>query len=494
MIAGRIAHAVPADAGVAPRPRPDAGFSIVLAVAAILVLLTLGLALVSIVVEDSDLSVNHVRSNQAFYAAHAGVEYAVLKLSANPAWTGLASPGKNVGRGYFWVAPPDAVDEKGNALPAGQLRVIATGVVADAKRAIEVHVAPGMITTYAGTGTNGYTGDGGAATSARLKNPEGVAIAPNGDLYIADSDNHAIRRVSFLTGVITTVAGTGNPGYSGDGAPATSCKLSFPEDVAVLANGDVYIADTANHAIRKVIAATGTITTVAGTGNPGSSGDGGAATAAKLNSPRGIAVASNGDIYIGDRSNHKIRKVTALTGLITTFAGTGTQGYTGDGGAALLARLRTPQGIHLHTNGDLYIADAGNNVIRKVAAITGIITTIAGTGVVGYTGNGGPATVATLDSPEAVHLAPSGDIYIADTGNHVVRRVQAGSGTITTIAGTGAAGYSGDGGSATLAQFNRPRGIAISTTGTYYVGDKNNHRIRKVTGALSVVAWVETRS
>ena len=133
-------------------------------------------------------------------------------------------------------------------------------------------------------------------------------------------------------------------------------------------------------------------------------------------------------------------------------------------------------------------------MIRKVAAITGIITTIAGTGVVGYTGNGGLAKVATLDSPEAVHLAPSGDIYIADTGNHVVRRVQAGSGTITTIAGTGAAGYSGDGGSATLAQLNRPRGIAISTTGTYYVGDKNNHRIRKVTGALSVVAWVETRS
>jgi len=494
VIAGRLAAGVPADAADPTRPRADAGFSIVLAVGAILVLLTLGLGLVSIVVEDSDLSVNHVRSNQAFYAAHAGVEYAVLKLSANPSWGGLASPGKTVGMGSFWVAPPDAVDEKGNALPAGQLRVVATGIVGDAKRAIEVHVAPGMITTYAGNGTLGYSGDGGAATAARLKNPEGVAIAPNGDLYIADTDNHVIRRVSFVTGVISTVAGTGNPGYSGDGGAATAAKLSFPEDVAVLANGDLYIADTSNHAIRKVIAASGTITTVAGTGNPGSSGDGGAATAAKLNSPRGIAVAANGDIYIGDRSNHKIRRVIALTGLIATFAGTGTQGYTGDGGPALLARLRTPQGIHLHTNGDIYLADAGNNVIRKIAALTGIITTVAGTGVVGYTGNGGPATAATLDGPEAVHLAPSGDVYIADTGNHVIRRVQAGSGIITTIAGTGAAGFAGDGGSATAAQFNRPRGIAIASTGTYYIGDKNNHRIRKVTGALSVVAWVETRS
>jgi sugar lactone lactonase YvrE len=475
------------------RPRPDAGFSIVLAVASILVLITLGLALVSIVVEDSDLSVNHVRSNQAFYAAHAGVEYAVLKLSANPSWSGLALPGKTVGKGSFWVAPPDAVDENGNPLPAGQLRVVATGIVGDAKRAIEVHVAPGMITTYAGTGTNGYSGDGGAATLAKIKNPEGIALAPNGDLYICDSDNHAIRRVNFLTGVITTVAGTGNPGYSGDGAAATACKLSFPEDVAVLSNGDVYIADTGNHAIRKVTAATGTISTIAGTGNPGSSGDGGLATAAKLNSPRGLAIASNGDVYIGDRSNNKIRKIVAITGLISTFAGTGTAGYSGDGGLAALARLSTPQGLHLHSSGDLYFADSGNNVVRKIAAITGIITTVAGTGTAGYTGNGGLATLARLDSPEAVHLAPTGDIYIADTGNHAIRKVQAGSGIITTLAGTGAAGYAGDGGSATLAQFNRPRGIAVASTGVYFISDKNNHRIRKVTGALSVVAWVETR-
>ena len=159
----------------------------------------------------------------------------------------------------------------------------------------------------------------------------------------------------------------------------------------------------------------------------------------------------------------------------------------------MAARLSTPQGLHLTSTGDLYVADSGNNVIRKIAALTGIITTIAGTGTAGFTGDGGPATSARLDSPEAVHLAPTGDIYISDTGNHAVRRILAATGILTTIAGTGAAGYAGDGGSATLAQFNRPRGIAVASTGTYYVSDKNNHRIRKVTGALSVVAWVETR-
>jgi hypothetical protein len=474
-------------------PRSDAGFSILLVVASILVLLILGLALVAVIVEDSDLSVNHVRSNQAFYAAHAGVEYAMLKLAGNPSWGGLATPGKAVGAGSFWVAPPDTVDEKGNPLPQGRKRIVSTGIVGDATRSIQVHVSPGMITTYAGTGANGYSGDGGPATSAQVKNPEGVAVASNGDVYFTDTDNHAVRRVAYVTGVITTVAGTGNPGYTGDGGAATSAHLKFPEDVIVTPNGDLYIADTGNHVIRKVLASTGTITTVAGNGSPGSSGDGGAATSARLNSPRGIAVASNGDTFIGDRSNHKIRKVTAATGVIDTYAGTGTQGYTGDGGAATAARLRTPQGVHLAPNGDLYVAEAGNNVVRKIAGSTGIITTVAGTGTAGYTGDNGAATSARLDAPEAAHLAAGGDLYIVDTGNHAIRRVQAGTGTITTIAGTGTGGFAGDGGPATQAQLDTPRGIGISSTGVYYVGDKANRRVRKVTGILSVVAWVETR-
>ena len=471
---------------------PDAGFSVVLAVFSILILLTLGIAMVSLVVQDSDLSVTHVQENQAFYAAHAGIEYALGKLMANWSWGGLPSPGKNVGVGSFWIAPPDAVDENGNPLPAGRKRVISTGIVGGAKREIQVQVAGGTISTLAGSGAPGYSGDGGAATSALLRHPEGVAVAPNGDVYFADTDNDVVRKVAFATGIITTVAGNGLPGSTGDGGPATSARLKAPEDVFVAASGDLYIADTGNHEIRKVATATGVITTVVGNGSPGSTGDLGLATAARLNSPRGITVASNGDFYIGDRSNNKIRKVTALTGIITTYAGTGTAGYSGDGALATLARLNRPQGIHLASNGDLYIADALNSAIRKVAAVTGIITTYAGTGTAGFSGDGGAATSAQLNAPEAMHLNSVGDLYIADTVNNRIRRVSSG-GTITTVAGTGTAGSAGDGGSATAAQLDTPRGIAIGSNGAYYIGDRNNNKIRKVVN-FAVVAWVETRT
>jgi len=471
---------------------PDAGFSVVLAVFSILILLTLGIAMVSLVVQDSELSVTHVQENQAFYAAHAGIEYALGKLMANWSWGGLPSPGKNVGVGSFWIAPPDAVDENGNPLPAGRKRVISTGVVGGAKREIQVQVAGGTISTLAGSGAPGYSGDGGAATSALLRHPEGVAVAPNGDVYFADTDNDVVRKVAFATGIITTVAGNGLPGSTGDGGPATSARLKAPEDVFVAASGDLYIADTGNHEIRKVATATGVITTVVGNGSPGSTGDLGLATAARLNSPRGITVASNGDFYIGDRSNNKIRKVTALTGIITTYVGTGTAGYSGDGALATLARLNRPQGIHLASNGDLYIADALNSAIRKVAAVTGIITTYAGTGTAGFSGDGGAATSAQLNAPEAMHLNSVGDLYIADTVNNRIRRVSSG-GTITTVAGTGTAGSAGDGGSATAAQLDTPRGIAIGSNGAYYIGDRNNNKIRKVVN-FAVVAWVETRT
>lgn len=473
------------------RETSEAGFSVVLAVVSILILLLLGLALVSIVAEDSDLSVNHVRSNQAFYAAHAGVEYAVQKIAANPSWAGLAAPGKPVGAGSFWIARPDSLDEKGDVLPFGQRRVVATGVVGDAARAVQVHVSSGGISTYAGNGGNSYAGDGGPATAASLKGPEGITVAGSGDLYICDSDNHVIRKVANATGIITTVAGNGSPGLSGDGGPATAAKLKFPEDVAVAANGDLYIADTGNHLIRKVAAATGFITTVAGNGSPGFSGDGGPATAARLNSPRGIQVASNGDLYIGDRTNNRIRMMFAATGIITTYAGTGA-GYSGDGGPATLARLKVPQGLHLTGAGELYIADAGNNAIRKISA-AGIITTVAGNGIAGYSGDGGAATSARLNAPEAIHLAPSGDLYFSDTGNNVMRRVQAGSNNIATMAGNGTAGFGGDGGPATSAQLDTPRGVAVSPSGIVFVSDKDNNRVRKVGGVVAVVAWVETR-
>jgi sugar lactone lactonase YvrE/Tfp pilus assembly protein PilX len=474
-------------------PTPDAGFSIVLVVFAILILLTLGIAMVSMVVEDSDLSVVHVRENQAFYAAHAGVEYAIVKLSGNWAWGGLASPGKNVGAGSFWIAPPDAVDENGNALPAGRKRIVSNGVVGNTLRQIQVQLAGGGISTYAGTGASGSSGDGGAATLATMSGPGGISIAVNGDLYIADTANNCIRKVSAATGIITTVAGDGSAGFSGDGGLATAAGIKTPEDIFVAANGDLYLADTGHNRIRKVVAATGIISTVAGVGSPGSSGDGGAATLAKLTSPDGIIVAANGDFYFDDRANHRVRKVTAATGIITAFAGTGTAGYSGDGGAATLARLSSPEGIALASNGDVYIADALNHVVRKVTVATGIITTYAGTGTAGSTGDGGAATSARLNGPKAVRLNAAGDLYIADTANNKIRLVTA-AGIITTIVGTGTAGSAGDGGSPTAAQLNLPGGIAVSTTGVYYIADSSNNKIRKVSGNLAVVAWVETRT
>ena len=471
----------------------QAGFSVVLAVFSILILLTLGIAMVSMVVEDSDSSVLHVQENQAFYAAHAGVEYAIVKLSTNWAWGGLPSPGKNVGAGYYWIAPPDGVDETGAALPSNTKRIISTGVVGTSTRQIQVQLSGGTISTYAGTGTAGYTGDLGAATAARIAHPEGITVAANGDVYYADPDNNVIRKVTAATGIITTVAGSGGNGSSGDGGLAILAKFKNAEGVFVVANGDLYLADTGNHEIRKVTALTGIVTLVVGSTSPGYSGDGGAATAARLRLPAAIVVAANGDMYIADTGNDAVRKVTAATGIATTYAGTGTTGYTGDGGAATSARLSGPQGLVLAANGDLYIADTGNNVIRKVTAATGVITTFAGTGTAGFLGDGGVATSARLNAPESVSISASGELYIADAGNNRIRRVSTG-GTITTVAGTGTAGSAGDGGLPTAAQLNSPHGIAVSTSGTYYISDRVNNEIRRVTGVFAVVAWVETRT
>jgi len=398
-----------------------------------------------------------------------------------------------VGAGSFWIAPPDAVDENGNALPAGRKRIVSNGVVGNTLRQIQVQLSQGGITTFAGTGASGSSGDGGAATSATLSGPAGIVIAGNGDVYFTDTNNNVIRKVSAATGIITTVAGNGSSGFSGDGGPATGAGLKSVEDIFLTPNGDLYIADTGHNRVRKVTAATGIITTIAGSGSPGSSGDGGLATAAKLTTPDGVVVAANGDFYIDDRGNNRVRKVIAATGIIIAYAGTGTAGYSGDGAAAILAKLNLPQGISLAGNGDLYIADTGNNVIRKVSALTGVITTYAGTGTAGSTGDGGAATSARLNGPKALTLNAAGDLYITDTANNKVRLVTA-AGIITTIAGTGTAGSAGDGGSPTSAQLNGPAGIAVSSTGVYYISDTSNNKIRKVSGNLAVVAWVETRT
>jgi sugar lactone lactonase YvrE len=272
------------------------------------------------------------------------------------------------------------------------------------------------ITTIAGTGTAGFSGDGGPATLARLFFPDGVATDGQGNVYIADTHNGRVRKVSAET--ITTIAGTGEEGFSGDGGPAISARLFWPEAVAVDGQGNVYIADRNNHRVRGVSPG-GTITTIAGTGAQGFSGDGGPATSAQLSYPSGIAVDGEGNVYIADRDNSRVRKVSA--GTIATFAGTGAEDFFGDGGPATSARLDSPGGVAVDGQGDVYIADTGNRRVRKVSG--GTITTFAGTGVLGSSGDGGPATSARLALPVGVAADAQGSVYIADTSKSRVRKV-----------------------------------------------------------------------
>ena len=336
------------------------------------------------------------------------------------------------------------------------------------------------IYTVAGNDTAGYSGDGGAATSAKLYNPIGVAVDASGNLFIADFYNNRIRKVS-TSGVITTVAGNGTSGYSGDGGAATSAELNYPISVAVDGSDNLYIVDYNNTVIRKV-ATNGTISTVAGNGITGYSGDGGAATSAELNGLIGVAVDGGGNLYIADPGNNRIRKVST-NGIITPVAGNGYNagiggGYSGDGGAATSAALYYPQSVYVDGSGNLYIADAGNNRIRKVST-NGIITTVAGNGTSGYSGDGGTATSAKLNVPTGVAVDRNGNLYIADTRNNVIRKV-ATNGIINTVAGNSKQGYSGDGGPATSAELNYPNSVAEDGNGNLYIVDQSNNVIREV--------------
>jgi len=338
-------------------------------------------------------------------------------------------------------------------------------------------VSNGVITTIAGNGGRGFSGDNGPAASAQLNFPTGVAVDSAGNLYIADYDNERIRRVS--NGVINTVAGNGMPGFSGDNGPATNAQLSNPVGIAVDSAGNLYVADTGNYRVRRV--SNGVITTVAGNGTRGFSGDGGPATSAQFDGDQGVAVDSAGNLYIADDGNYRIRKVS--NGVITTVAGNGTPGFSGDNGPATSAQLNLPDGVALDSAGNLYIVDLFNNRIRKVSG--GGITTAVGGG--SSLGDNGPAVSSQLAYPSRVAVDSAGNLYIADYGDNRIRRVS--DSVITTVAGNGTQGFSGDNGPATSARLNDPDGVAVDSAGTLYIADTDNFRVRKTSnGVITTIA------
>ncbi|MGN6566942.1 MAG: T9SS type A sorting domain-containing protein [Flavipsychrobacter sp.] len=343
------------------------------------------------------------------------------------------------------------------------------------------------ISTVAGNGTKGYSGDDSLAINATLNQPADVCADAAGNIYIADQYNNRIRKIDAGTGKIKTIAGIGTAGYSGDSAFAVFESLYSPIAIAVDSAGEnLYISDCLNSRIRKVNFSTGWIVTIAGDSTSGYSGDGGLATKAKILYPAGITVDKHGNVYFSDFGNDVIRKIDASTGIITTIAGNGSSGYTGDGGPATSAKLLAPSGVAVDAAGNLYIADEGNNRIRKVTASTGIITTVAGKGSAGYSGDGSLAINAEFNGPQDIFIDAANNLYITDVYNSVVRRIDATTYKISTIAGNGSSGYSGDGGKATSAEMHSPMGLCVANTGDIYIADQANNVVRKVSGVLGI--------
>jgi PASTA domain-containing protein/NHL repeat-containing protein len=336
------------------------------------------------------------------------------------------------------------------------------------------------IFTIAGTGTSGHVGNGGAS-EAQLNQPRSIAPTADGGYVFAEPFNHTVRLVR-PDGTVARLAGTGIRGYSGDGGPATKAQVNFVHAASPTHDGGVLIADTLNDRIRKVWP-NGTITTVAGNGHAGYSGDGGPATAASINNPRGVVSTSDGGFLIPDSNNHRVRRVSP-TGTITTVAGTGIQGFSGDGGHATAAKLSFPFGVSPLADGGFLFVDASNQRIRRVRH-DGTIITVAGTGVGGFSGDGGPATSANLNNPHNVWATADGGFLIADTSNARIRRVDP-HGIISTLVGNGTPGFSGDDGLPAEAQVAVPKAVAETPAGNVLIADTNNNRIRYIGGFCRV--------
>jgi streptogramin lyase len=332
------------------------------------------------------------------------------------------------------------------------------------------------VSTFAGTGEKGFAGDGGPAAKARLNNPFAVARGPDGYLYICDVDNHRIRRVA-PEGTITTYAGGPKRGYSGDGGPATGAALNQPYELAWDRDGHLFFVEIGNHVVRRVDARTGIITTVAGTGKPGFGGDDGPATQAQLNQPHSLAFDAAGDLYVCDILNHRVRRIDLKKGVITTWSGTGQRKTSPDGAKIAGASLQGPRALAFAPDGTLWLALREGNAVLKLDPKAGTLRRVAGTGKAGFTGNGGPALKATLSGPKGVSLDARGNVYLADTESHSIRRIDVARGTLEVLVGDGKKGDGPDG-PALKCRLGRPHGVFVEKDGTVLIGDSENHRVR----------------
>ncbi len=332
------------------------------------------------------------------------------------------------------------------------------------------------IENFAGTGRAGYSGDGGAANSAQLDQPFGIARGKDGALYICDTNNHLIRRVD-RNGIISTVAGTGKKGYSGDGGIATRAELNEPYEIRFDQQGNMFFVERLNHLVRRVDAKTQIISTIAGTGEAGFSGDRSDAKKAMLNQPHSIQFDGRGDLFICDILNHRIRRVAMKTGIISTFAGTGEKSATPDGAKISGTPLFGPRAIDFDKQGNLWLALREGNAIYKFDLKTGTIHHVAGTGKKGFSGNGGAAKNADLSGPKGLSIAANGDVYFADTESHSIRMIDLRKGTVELVAGTGERG-DGAAGDPLQCAMARPHGVFVDRDGSVFIGDSEAHRVR----------------
>jgi streptogramin lyase len=339
----------------------------------------------------------------------------------------------------------------------------------------------GDISTVAGTGKPENNGDSGPAASINIGDPFGVEVGPDGGLYITEVRNHRVLRLDLANGTVKTVAGCGRKGYSGDGGPATKAELNEPYEVRFDTQGNMYFVEMQNHLVRRVDGKTGMITTVAGTGQAGYGGDGGTAIQAMFRQPHSIALDHQGGLYIADIGNHRIRRVDLVTGKIESVAGNGEKALPKEGQAAKGTPVLGPRALFIDGK-TMWVALREGHSVWRIELEDWKWKHVAGSGQKGFSGDGGPAKDSTFNGPKGVAVGPQGNVYIADTENQAIRRIDVGAGMITTVAGAGpeARGFAGDSQPATKAKMDRPHGICVAKDGAIYIGDTLNHRVRKV--------------